>query len=247
LLLHLDPNEYGTARTHGLLLDRVIPCLLLAMLGVLAALPSNAQSPGESGILFDIPAQSLTSALEIYGETSSWEVLYNTNLATGHRSGAVQGRFTPEAALQRLLTGTSLVARYTNVKSVVLVPVPPTLAAQAPVNLPLSATSRQSYYGRIQERLTQALCRDGSAQPGHYRVAAQIWIGTDGSVVRSQRLSSTGRPQADSGIDQTLRNLRIGAPLPAGFAQPVTVVVVPQTPDVTLNCDSDRIRLGATP
>lgn len=182
---------------------------------------------------FDIPSQSLSQALEIYGELTGWEILYNSNLAVGRRSGPVQGRFSPTEALQVLLAGTGLMAKYTNAGSFVLVAAP-----AGPRRAP-SSPEHWDYYGRIQNSLREALCRSDAARPGHYRIAAQFWIGATGDIARYQRLGSTGQPETDGRIDRTLSELRIGTPPPVGFAQPVTILIVPQGPDVSLGCDTD--------
>jgi hypothetical protein len=213
--------------------------ILGVCLGILAGQGEvlSAEGNGAPGSMaFDIPSQSLSEALETYGDITGWEVLYNSNFAVGRRSGAVKGRFTPPGALQVLLAGTGLMARYTDANSFVLVP-----ATRPAINSGRAASPppRWYYYGRIQDSLRTALCRNDAAQPGHYRIAAQFWIGPTGDVAHYQRLGSTGQSETDSRIDRTLSNLRIGAPPPAGFAEPVTILVVPQAPNVSLSCDSD--------
>ncbi len=213
--------------------------MLGVCIGILAGQSDVAGAEGNGtpgSMIFDIPSQSLAEALETYGDITGWEVLYNSNLAVGRRSGAVRGRFTLPGALQVLLAGTGLMARYTDANSFVLV-----LAARSAVSSrrATSSPARWNYYGRIQDSLRTALCQNDAAQPGHYRIAAQFWIGPTGDIARYQRLGSTGEPETDSRIDRTLGNLRIGAPPPAGFAEPVTILVVPQAPNVSLSCDSD--------
>ncbi len=202
--------------------------------------------PETRQITFNIPAQPLAQALESYGNVTGWEVLYNSNLAVGRHSHAVQGSFTPEAALGSLLVGTGLAGRYTDERSVVLVPNPAALpsAAGAASNTP--AAARSSYFGLIQNSMRTALCTEGDGQAGHYRIAAQFWIGTTGDVLRYQRLGSTGETETDRWIDQRLGHLRFGSSPPEGFAQPVTILVVPQAPDVTLDCVSRRAGLQST-
>jgi hypothetical protein len=207
------------------------------------ATASLAAPSGTTGIAFDIPAQPLSQALELYSDATGWEVLYNSHLAEGRRSGAVQGTFTAEAALRLLLAGTGLAIRYTDLQSFVLVLAPsaPPRPSPADAVAVASAATRLTYYGRIQESLRQALCRNDGARPGRYRIAVQFWIDATGGVERYRRLASTGWPETDGRIDRVLRDLRIGEPPPAGFAQPVTILVVPQTPDVTQGCDSDGV------
>jgi hypothetical protein len=102
------------------------------------------------------------------------------------------------------------------------------------------ATVQDHYYGRIQARLRSALCAGESGRPGHYRIAALFWIGPSGKVARYERLGTAGNSDLDRVIDQTLRDLQIGAPPPDGFRQPVLMMVVPKAPGVTKDCDGNQ-------
>ncbi len=186
-------------------------------------------------ITFDIPAQSLASALEIYSVATSREVVYNGKLAIGRQSTSVKGVFTPEAALQLLLKGTGVSSRYMAADAFVLVP-------NGTDALPNSSASMASpvvgsYYGRIQASLKRAFCANSRTWPGGYRVAVSFWIGSYGTVARTELLGSTGDRDLDSAIDQTIRGLTIGAP-PSGFAQPVTLIVTPEEPGMTRDCQA---------
>ena len=69
---------------------------------------------------FDIPAQSLGSALNQLAEQSGLQVIYNGELVQGLSSPAVRGNQEPEAALQRLLQGSGLIWHSTGQGSVML-------------------------------------------------------------------------------------------------------------------------------
>jgi TonB family protein len=190
-------------------------------------------------ITFDIPAQSLASALETYSVATSREVLYNGKLAIGRQSTSVKGVFTPEVALQLLLEGTGVSSRYMADDAFVLVP-------NDTDGLPNSSASVASpviagYYGRIQASLKRAFCAKSRTRPGGYRVAVSFWIGSFGTVSRTELLGSTGDPDLDSAVDQTIRGLTIGAP-PAGFSQPVTLIVTPEELGMTKDCQSQPDR-----
>lgn len=178
-------------------------------------------------IAFDLPAQSLASALERYSVVSGLQVVYDGTLTSGRSSAPVKGNFSPEVALRMLLDGTGLSPRYMAADGFVLVlvrtetRVPEAIAAQ--------------YYGLIQSRLEGALCTDNRTRSGGYRVALGIWIGSTGTITRSVLLGSTGDTELDATIDRMVRELTIGAPPPSGFGQPVTLLV---TPDLTWDCQS---------
>lgn len=191
---------------------------------------SSGQRGGKvepSGLMaFDLPAQPLISALETYGAVSGWQVVYESALANGRQSAEVKGAFTPEVALRMLLAGTGLSPHYMAADGFVLVPDP---AAKSTVP-PRVVTQ---YYGRIQAGLRQTFCADRRARSGGYRVAVGLWIGSSGAVTRSALLDSTGDSDLDATLDRAVRDMKIGEPPPAGFAQPVVMVI---TPDVIRDC-----------
>lgn len=199
-------------------------------------LPSAEHEQLGQRISLDIPSQPLTTALERYGDATGREILYNSNLAIGLRSAAVKGSMASDEALRLLLDGTGLFARYINSTSFILEPAPAAASSTAAAATP--PPQFRYYYGRIQASVREVLCRNQDARPGGYRIAARFWIGSTGRVSRYERLSSTGRDGVDQGVDRVLQGLSFGEAPPSGFAQPVTVVVVPQASGVTLGCDN---------
>src|SRR5262249_40095830 len=128
ILSHLQKSEISfDPRMRGFLLG--------ACLGIAAGTMMPAWA-GEGGtmprqpapILFDILAQPLETALDAYGAASGVQVLYRTSLTAGRRSARVRGILMPEAALNALLAGTGLTARYTTDDSFTLVPQPAALS-----------------------------------------------------------------------------------------------------------------------
>lgn len=204
----------------------------------LTAAEQRAHTKPVKNIDLDIPSQPLASALERYGDSTGREILYDSSLAIGRQSSAVRGSVTPDEALEALLAGTGLVARYMAEQSLILESAP---TAQDQKAIPYMPPDRfQHYYGRIQASLRDALCLNHEARPGGYRIAARFWINAAGSVSRYERLSSTGSHDRDNDVDRTLRSLSIGEPPPLGFAQPVTIVILPKAPSVTMGCGEDH-------
>ena len=68
----------------------------------------------------DIPAEDLTSALQAFAIASHHKLLYKTELTAGKSSVRLQGEYTAEKAMERLLTGTGLTFEITG-SSVVLI------------------------------------------------------------------------------------------------------------------------------
>ncbi|WP_163153289.1 TonB C-terminal domain-containing protein [Bradyrhizobium uaiense] len=191
------------------------------MLGAGTDVAVGQEEPGASAtrITFDIPSQSLTSALESYGVTSKREVLYDARLATGRLSGEVRGVFAPSEALQILLDGTGLVGRLTSENAVVIVPSSPSAGQSSPSEVDAQKGNpvvRARYYAVVQERIREAFCRDAVLRPGRYRIAVQFWIAPTGTVQQTRLLSKTGDGRVDSAIESTLRGLRMKEAPPSG-------------------------------
>jgi hypothetical protein len=195
----------------------------------------NDVSEAGAPIAFDVPSQPLVSALETYGSLSGLQVVYESILARGRRSTAVKGTFTPEVALRMLLVGTGLSPRYMAADGFVLIP---DSAAKATLQSTLSPRAEAEYYGRIQSGLRQVFCTDERARLGGYRVAIGLWIGDSGAVRRSALLDSTGNTALDTTLDHAIRNMNIGEAPPAGFTQPIVMII---TPDVMRDCLAAQI------
>lgn len=238
---NLDRNGRGTVL--GLHLGGgVLSAFALALCVIVCFVaPGFGQAAAfhETPIEFDIAAQALASALDRYGDATGREVFYDTALAEGRRSGGVKGSFTPAAALDVLLEGTGLSARFMADRSFVLLPIPPGGRQAAAPAAP--SIAQQQYYARIQENLKDAFCRRRDAQPGRYRIVAVFWIGPSGAVQRVQRLGSAGSIDLDRGIDEALHSVRLDAPPPPGFMQPVLIMIVPQAPGVTMGCEAGSV------
>jgi hypothetical protein len=212
--------------------DRLAPWLFALWLTVPAGL---AMADPAGLVAFDIPAQPLAAAIERYSVVSGRQVVYDGRLAAGRRSAAVEGLLTPEAALRRLLDGTGLGPRDVAADAFLLVALPPAAAASRPDPLANTAPPAlvEQYYGLIQARLRTALCADSLIRGGGYRLALGFWIGAAGAVSRTALLGTTGSADLDRAIDRAVGGLAVGAPPPAGFAQPVVLVV---TPALTRDC-----------
>lgn len=207
---------------------------MLVTQGALAAdSRSDAADPTKT-MPFDLPAQPLPSALESYSVASGWQVIYSGKLAAGQRSSEVKGDFTPGNALRMLLAGTGLMPQYKAEDGAILVPDPMATLSHAEIADDVDP-SFKSYYGHIQAKLERAFCASPQIRNGAYRVSFGFWIGPSGTVTRMVLLSSSGRADIDDGFSRVVRSLPIGVPPPAGFAQPVVLLV---TPELVGKCDA---------
>jgi hypothetical protein len=82
------------------------------------AWPQDAPAPG--AVTFNIPSQSLASAIQAFSQASGIEVFYESSIAAERTSSRIEGRYLPDAALQSLLGGAGFTVRFTRRNAVVL-------------------------------------------------------------------------------------------------------------------------------
>lgn len=197
-------------------------------------------------LAFDIPSQPLVSALDAYSAASGVQVLYDTGLASDHRSAPLKGAFTPPEALKTLLAGTGLVGQYTgqNDAAVVVVSVqeaarrvlPPldgmVLSLETLHVEPDTALGQADdedfhrYSAVVQGDVQKLLDRNALTLSGSYSVGIELWVDPAGAVLRSQIFRSTGDRDRDGAISRTLNKLAISEAPPSDMPQPVKVVIV---------------------
>jgi hypothetical protein len=191
-------------------------------------------SGSSKAVTFDIPAQPLAQALDVYARTTGMAALVDQELVAGRLSASVKGLLTPDQALRILLAGTGLSIRYASGGAF-------TLGAINGATEPTPNTggggpggSHRTYFADLQAALTEVLCRRSETRPGRYRLGLQLWIGPNGAVLASHLLDSTGDDRRDAVITDLLGSATVTAP-PAELPQPVTLVLlthpVEQLPD----------------
>jgi TonB family protein len=186
-------------------------------------------------MLFDIDEQLLESALEHYAAATGVSVLYNSKLTDAVRSHAVKGVYTASQALRLMLEGTGLTERRTAPGSMVLIP-DPTFVAAKTSEIP---AAYQRYYGRVQDGVRTRFCREKSIAQGSHRIAMRLWLDSPGTIERVDLLDSTGDTAVDRTIVATLQQLSVGAPLPQGMTQPLTMLVLPRSKDHPWGCPDE--------
>lgn len=194
---------------------------------------------------YDISAQELSSALEAFSRSSGMAVLVDRQLTRGRRSIGVQGRLTATQALNTLLVGTGLMARYARADAFTL-----QIAQVAPVPLPSGATGTGSQVGSsyalaIQSAIERRLCASPLTRPGGYRALLQVWIGRDGAVQHSRLVTSSGDSQRDAALVDSVQHLRIERSPPSSLRQPVTLLLVPDSSGKRMECTQQEGAFGA--
>lgn len=244
-----DGPANGTLRHRGcrlgVALSALIAFLVVPDITLAQATPASTSPDRQhQQLAFDIPAQPLISALEVYGAISGRQVVYDAELAKGSQSTEISGSFTPDDALRRLLTGTGLAPRYMAADGFVLLPEPAAKRADVNTAPPAAVTW---YYGRVQAGLRQTFCANSRTRLGGYRAAVGLWIGSSGTVSRASLLDTTGDSNLDAALDRAIHGIIIGEPPPPGFAQPIIMLI---TPDMVRDCppaDPNVRRVQAEP
>jgi hypothetical protein len=192
---------------------------ILLQMSVICAQQVLAQ-PRRQEIRFEIASQALADALVAYAKSTGLEILVDDTLVSGRRSAAVSGELHPTIALRRMLAETGLEIRYLDRGAVTLLPY------RAPDRDADDGADRYASFSvALRAALLQVNCGYNGAHSTDYRVAAQLWIGPDGSIERSLLLGSTGDRGRDAEVLQRLDALRIGQAPPADLPQPATVIV----------------------
>jgi hypothetical protein len=209
---------------------------LIMFLGIIAYIagvaPATGQAdgitPGAANGAFDIPAQPLASALNIYGAAARIQIFVDTELTSGRRSAPLKGVFTAEGGLENLLVGTGLTARSIADDGYTLVPLRSSVTAGAvSAATPASSALRFSgYSAALQAALREAVCDHADTREGSYRTLVRLWIDASGSVAQAILLTSTGNAARDAVLSGALQNLTVDEP-PPDLPQPVTLLLAP--------------------
>ena len=214
-------------------------CLLMTLMAFVR--PAASADAGDAGaqaaVRFDLPAQPLDAALVAFGELTGYSVLVSSELAAGRLAAPVRGEYTPTEALQRLLVGTQLGARFSGSKALTLLALAEDAAPSvaAPAAQLAAAPTLQAYAAVLQRSLTRALCRLHPEAFGRYRLAFQLWLDERGKVREVHVLEPSGVAQRDSAVLQRLRSLLMDGAPPVGLPQPLTILLTPR-PDPAADC-----------
>lgn len=218
----LTPDAPFVAQARSAWLCRALICGLCLVLAINVALAQNEHTS------FDIPAQSLASALVQFADKTGMAALIDGELANGLQSSPVKGRLPAAVALRVLLAGTGLSIRYAGAQAFT---VGVTTLEQSHERAQLRNGRRADYgvyFSQVQNTIERTLCRNGDIRPGQYRAAFQIWVGDGGSVQALHFLDSAGDEARDAMIATVLTKASV-APPPRDLPQPLTIILQPKT------------------
>lgn len=220
------------------------PTIAVMIAGMCVASAQELQTAAASGpISFHIRAQPLASALQAYGQKAGVQILYESNSAAGRTSVSVEGSFTREEALKRLLAGTRLEVQYTGPHALILAL--PAAPSDQPPRSPFAtpdlllgelhvransdgddADQFHDYADSIKSDVQRALQNNARTRGGDYQATLDLWIDPARTIKRTALLRSTGDQDRDSAVAAALRGLAISRPTPTNLPQPVRVVIV---------------------
>lgn len=118
--MHHVPSGRRTAKVSMRPLFVATSAAAAFAMSIGAAQAQEAPASTATARSFNIPAQSLATALQQFTEQSGVQVGYTAALGAGVQSPGVSGNFAAAEALSRLLTGTGLTFRFTSANAVVL-------------------------------------------------------------------------------------------------------------------------------
>lgn len=222
--------------------SRILGVLALTVGVALAA--EKVHSPQVGQFAFDIPAQPLVDALQSFSRQSGIQVMFETASAAGYTSFAVEGEFTPDAALRLLLTGTDLKIRYSRSSAVTLAPASAP-DPDAPPMRPLASADIAldtlhvggggeavdgkrlgEYIGTVQADIQKALNDAARNRRGEYRATVKLWVSPSSRIVDKVELhGSTGDRDRDSTIVEVLRGMTLSQQAPPNTPRPIRFMI----------------------
>lgn len=214
--------------------SRQAACLALIFVVAFIFHADNLRAEDVAPRVYDIAAQPLDSALDLYIRTSGTQVFYETTLTAGLAARPVNGRFPSDVALAQLLAGTGLVARRAASDAFVIMHAPRSPAALVGP----AAAPGLPFMTALQRGVVDALCRNERTRPGSYKVAVEIWIAPSGAIQRTSLVGSTGDADKDRALTVALNGVPIGMAPPADSLQPFILSIGARSPQQTGDCAS---------
>lgn len=134
--------------------------LILAIL--IAALPAATLAQGDTAKNVDIPAGTLSNALDALGRQAGVQLVYPADRMTGRETTGLHGAYTPSDALDKLLEGSGFTARRDPSGAWMIVPETPPKTAQPN---PAPAESRPAEAAAAPQASLQTIVVTGSRIP----------------------------------------------------------------------------------
>lgn len=226
-----------------------VAAALVLVICPLAAVGSPAAQTSTPTRRFDISAQPLASALARFATVSGIDIAYRQSLAAGRRSSSIRGEYPVPVALQMLLQGTGLGARFTGATAVIIYEpgavdavMPRRGASEAPalrlgmaeVRAPLVIGKRDQsghrrYAMAVQSEIRELLRIDGAYQGRAFRLEIRIAVQPDGMIRDVVIRRPSGDPDWDRHVVAALTGRAVSSPPPEGLPKPLSFEVMSDT------------------
>lgn len=139
-------------------IKKIFLSISLAMASAVCATAWAGDSAQQATQMFSIPAQPLDNAIDAFIQATDWQIGFVAEQTQGIQSNAVQGRYTKEQALKKLLQGTDIQYRFIEPNSITLQKrgaqtlTTEMLLAKAPAeNYPATEVSDSGYDGPVEQ------------------------------------------------------------------------------------------------
>jgi len=224
---------------------------VMATAAALAACPLTADGGAAAQIparthRFDIPAQPLARALAQFATVSGIDIAYRQSLAAGRRSSPIRGEHTAPVALQMLLQGTGLAARFTGARAAIIYE-PGAVDAVAPrrgasaapalrldmaeVRAPVMIGTRDRgghhrYAMAVQGEIRELLRTDGAYEGRAFRLEIRIAVDVDGVIREVTIRRPSGEPDWDRHVVAALTGRALSSPPPEDLSEPLSFEIV---------------------
>ncbi len=113
-------STHRVSRKRGQKFIKAAGLLILVVLFGAGQNSYAGDAASDQTLQFNIPAQSLASALTRFSADTRLQVLYEGDVADKLQAPALNGTYTPAQALEKLLSGSGLKSRYSNDKTITL-------------------------------------------------------------------------------------------------------------------------------
>lgn len=234
----------------------VLAAGLALELGLASALSAAEPPPSKPSKLieFDIPAEPLPQAIEQFAAITGVQVLYDSPVGEHLASPGAHGRLGNAQALEQLLAGTGLTARFSNAGDAILAPINstathPISAAAPPADLPSltlsplqvkapfelevaddGAAAFGLYAALVRNDVRHALTQTQKLSRQEFEANLDLWVNARGVIQEVRLQTPSGHKDCDAQILAAIQGLVLDAPPPPGLPQPIRVSVTGRRP-----------------
>lgn len=204
------------------------------MRGSIAVAEQMTAADARQSFSFDIPAQSLGTALLAFSTVTGFELVYDSRLIGSSTSSGVRGQLFAEDAVAQMLQGSGLHARKIGAGTITISRDPES-TQDAPRRRP-ERDPHAAYFAAIQESLNEAFCDGGIARVSGERLVMRFRVKPTGEIAQLELLDLSDRNRPPPAIAEALSRLTFKKPPPADLPQPLMVLIRPTAGAEDLRC-----------